>query len=92
MPARPARSGNFETAPPARNGNGEPSPRHRGTITAVKSPDWGFLTDEKTGQAYFIHRTDLVGGGPLVMGQRVTFLPANTPKGMKACEVRIVVG
>ena len=76
----------------APHANGAPSPRHRGTITAVKSPDWGFLTDEKTDQAYFIHRTDLVGGGPLVVGQRVTFLPADTPKGKKACEVRIVVG
>jgi cold shock CspA family protein len=77
---------------PAPNGNGAPSPRRRGTITAVKSPDWGFLTDEKTNQAYFIHRTDLVGGGPLIMGQRVTFLPADTPKGKKACEVRIGMG
>jgi len=79
---------------PARNdnGHGKPSPRHHGVITAVKSPDWGFLTDEKTDQACFIHRTDLVGGGPLVLGQRVTFLPADTPKGKKACAVRIAAG
>ncbi len=76
----------------ARNADASPSPRHRGTITAVKSPDWGFLTDEKAGQAYFVHRTDLVGGCRLVVGQRVTFLPVDTPKGKKAGDVRIVVG
>jgi cold shock CspA family protein len=71
------------------NTNGSSSLRHRGIITAVKTPDYGFLADGKNGQAYFVHRMDIIGGGPLLAGQRVTFLLTNTPKGKKACEVRI---
>lgn len=69
------------------NSNG---PRRYGVVTALKSPQWGFRADQANGLPYFVHQADVCGGQPLAVGQRVTFLPAQTPKGRKACEVRIL--
>lgn len=64
--------------------------RRRGVVTCLKAPDWGFLVDQHTGKPYFVHQNDILGGHTLAVGQKVTFLPGSTPKGSKACEVRIV--
>ncbi len=64
--------------------------RRRGVVTCLKAPDWGFLVDQQTGKPYFVHQNDILGGHTLAVGQKVTFLPGTTPKGSKACEVRIV--
>jgi len=66
--------------------------RRHGVVTTLKSPEWGFLVDQANGLPYFVHQADVDGGQPLAVGQRVTFLPAQTPKGRKACEVRIQGG
>jgi len=65
------------------NGHG----RQAGSITKVVTADWGFITEYGTGRELFVHRHDLRGRAGLVLGQRVTYLPAQTPKGLKACEV-----
>ncbi len=72
--------------------NGSPSVRRHGVITTLKTPVWGFITEMQTGVSWFVHQKDLAGGGILATGLRVTFLPAHTPKGRKACEVRVVTG
>ena len=68
---------------------GQQNVRRQGIVTTMKDPLWGFITEQKTGQAYFVHQRD-VCDGLLAVGQHVTFLPAQTPKGRKACELRIV--
>jgi cold shock CspA family protein len=75
---------------PLDNGPQSNGLRRRGVVTTLKSPEWGFLVDQASGLPYFVHQTDVCGGQPLAVGQRVTFLPAQTPKGRKACEVRIL--
>jgi len=70
-------------------GNSHEPLRRRGVVTALKSPEWGFLVDETDGTSYFVHQADVCGGHRLAVGLRVTFLPAQTPKGRKACEVRL---
>jgi|GEM_PF-3310797 cold shock CspA family protein len=65
-------------------------PRRHGVVTSLKSPQWGFLVDQASGLPYFVHQADVCGRRPLGIGQKVTFLPAQTPKGRKACEVRIL--
>lgn len=74
---------------PYPNGHQSNGTRRYGVVTTLKSPQWGFLVDQSNGLPYFVHQTDVWGGQPLAIGQRVTFLPAQTPKGRKACEVRI---
>lgn len=74
--------------PPAPAGRTRPA--RQGVITALKAPDWGFVTELGTGTSWFVHQTDVVGGRPLTLGQRVTFVPGHGPQGPKACEVRWV--
>ena len=74
----PAPSGAAKT-----NGQG----RQAGSITKVITDAWGFITEYGTGREVFVHRGDLRGRARLALGQRVTYLPAQTPKGLKACEV-----
>lgn len=84
------------TAQPNRNGQGNsgngthrPSGngRRRGSVTKLGGPDWGFVTEFGTGRELFVHCNDLRGGARLSLGRQVSYLPAQTPKGWKACEV-----
>jgi cold shock CspA family protein len=81
---------NGQAAPRAAgNGTGKEKNQGRrtGTVTRVVTEDWGFITEVVTGRELFVHRRELRGGVRLVPGQRVTYLPAQTPKGLRACEV-----
>jgi CspA family cold shock protein len=47
---------------------------------------YGFITGED-GQDYFVHRSD-VTGTVLIAGERVTFDPTTTAKGLRAVAVK----
>jgi len=76
---------------PTASGNGALKPneqgRRRGSITTLVTSDWGFITEFGSGRTVFVHRRDLRHGARMVLGQQVTYLPAQTPKGLRACEV-----
>lgn len=52
---------------------------------------WGFIRADN-GTEYFVHYTHLEMDGfrSLVAGQRVSFLPDQTPKGLQAVAVRVL--
>jgi cold shock CspA family protein len=67
-----------------------PTPRrNKGTVTRVaQTGAFGQITDERDGQQYFVHSSQLQRGAILRIGARVSFLPAKTPRGLSAIEVQ----
>lgn len=55
-------------------------------ISYVALKAFGFILGSD-GERYFVHQKDVVGGEPLVSGQRVSFVPTPAPKGSKAKNV-----
>jgi len=74
-------------APPQHNGTAKNQGRRSGSITKVVNADWGFITEFDSGRELFVHRNDLKGNGRLTLGRHVSYLPAKTSKGWRACEV-----
>lgn len=59
----------------------------RGRVRAfVPEKGYGFI-DGEDGQSYFVHRDDVDGRAPLLLGQEVVFDPRATPKGLRARQV-----
>ncbi len=77
---RPESNGRANT-----NGQGD---RHRGIITRVVDPAYGFLTEIGSGEDYFVHCSQLAEGIRWEAGEKVTFRPVRTVKGTQAHEVR----
>ena len=67
-----------------------PAPRrNKGTVTRVaQTGAFGQITDERDGQQYFVHASQLQRGALLRIGACVSFLPAKTPRGLSAIEVQ----
>jgi cold shock CspA family protein len=80
---RPA-NGPAPNGSPGTNGHG----RQAGSITKVIADNWGFITEYGTGRELFVHRHNLRGRARLELGQRVTYLPEQTPKGLNARDVQ----
>jgi cold shock CspA family protein len=63
--------------------------RNKGTVTRVaQTGAFGQITDERDGQQYFVHSSQLQRGALLRLGARVSFMPAKTPRGLSAIEVQ----
>jgi cold shock CspA family protein len=75
--------------PPMRPHQAPPAWRNKGTITRVaQTGAFGQVTDERDGQQYFVHTSQLQRGALLRIGAHVSFLPARTPRGLSAIEVQ----
>lgn len=76
---------------PMRHLQASPTRRNKGTVTRVaQTGAFGQITDERDGQQYFVHASQLQRGALLRIGARVSFLPARTPRGLSAIEVQPV--
>lgn len=67
----------------------QPAPdRKRGVITQVApAGTWGWISDERTGTAVFVHRTQLRRGASLTVGLRVSYVAAQNERGLAAFDV-----
>lgn len=63
--------------------------RCRGIITRVAATGaFGQAIETPSGRPFFVHRSQLQGGAALRIGCSVSFIPARTPRGWSALEVR----
>jgi cold shock CspA family protein len=69
------------------NGDGAPARKH-GVITQVApAGTYGWISDERTGTAVFVHRTQLRRGATLMVGLRVSYVAAQNERGLAAFDV-----
>ncbi len=63
--------------------------RCRGVITKVAATGaFGQAIETPSGRPFFVHHSQLQGGAALRIGCPVSFIPAKTPRGWSALEVR----
>jgi cold shock CspA family protein len=63
--------------------------RRKGVVTRVApTGNFGQITEAPSGRPFFVHRSQLQGGATLRIGCSLSFLPAKTPRGWSALEVR----
>lgn len=51
--------------------------------------NYGQITEKPGGRRFFVHCSQLQGGALLRLGDHLSFLPAKTPRGWSALEVRL---
>lgn len=49
---------------------------------------FGYISPDDGSEDIFVHSSEIVGGGVLVEGERVSFEAARGPKGLQATNVR----